>query len=237
MILVTGNGKLAKELVKLSTVEVPIISLSKKDMDITNEYQVSDVIKQYMMLPNFPKYLIHTAALTKPMDINDRNPILSLDTNIIGTANVAKICNKYGIKFIYISTDFVYQVDTDKIINEESPVCPSNKYGWSKLGGECVAKLIENHLILRCALCDIPFRHKYAYSDVFRSPITHKEVANIVLKVKDECGTINVGNDITTLYDFVSKYQDIKKGYSKNNTSSIRLCINKLRRIINGKSE
>ena len=84
MILVSGNGKLANELVKLSTVETPIVCLSKKDMDITNEYIVSDVIKKYVVSPNPPKYLIHTAALTKPMKINDINPIDSLSVNIIG---------------------------------------------------------------------------------------------------------------------------------------------------------
>ena len=108
MILVTGKGKLGKELAKLSSKEVPIIAISRQQMDITDKFQVSDIIKKYMMKPNYPKYLVHTAALTKPMDVNDRNPIMSLDTNIVGTANVAKMCSKYGIKFIYISTDFVY---------------------------------------------------------------------------------------------------------------------------------
>ena len=103
MILVTGNGRLAKELEKLSTDTLPIITLSRREMDITNEYMVSDVMKKFMIKPDFPKYLIHTAALTKPMDVNDRNPIMSMDTNVVGTANVAKVCSKYGIKFIYIS--------------------------------------------------------------------------------------------------------------------------------------
>ena len=109
MILVSGNGALAKELVKLSTKSLPIVSLSKREMDITDEFKVSEVIKKYMMMPNYPKYFVHTAALTKPMDVNDRNPIMSVDTNIVGTANVARVCDKYGIKFIYISTDFVYK--------------------------------------------------------------------------------------------------------------------------------
>ena len=155
MILVSGSGKLAKELTNLCSPSLPITMLSKRVMDITNEYMVSDVIKNFMMKPDYPKYFVHTAALTKPMDVNDRNPLMSLDTNIVGTANVAKICSKYGIKFIYISTDFVY--GNSKLVDEESEVKPLNNYGWSKLGGECIARLIEGSLILRCSLCDIPF--------------------------------------------------------------------------------
>ena len=53
MILVTGNGALANELVKYSSlpwVGMPIISLSRREMDITNEEQVSNTIKKYMMI-------------------------------------------------------------------------------------------------------------------------------------------------------------------------------------------
>ena len=85
MILVSGDGKLANALVKLSTDDLQIIKLPKKIMDITDEYMVSEVIKNYMTQPKFPKYFIHTAALTKPMSINDRNPIMSLTTNIVGS--------------------------------------------------------------------------------------------------------------------------------------------------------
>jgi len=191
MILVSGNGILANELLKLSTDDLPITILSKKEMDITDEYVVSDVIKSFMMKPDFPKYFVHTSALTKPMRVNDKNPIMSMTTNIVGTANVAKICYKYDIKFIYISTDFVYS--SDKMSDENSELKPTNNYGWSKLGGECVTKLIPNSLILRCSLCDIPFRHKVAFDDVYRNSIIHKEVAKIILKLKDEPGDFDAG--------------------------------------------
>lgn len=231
MILVTGNGTLASELVKLSTNVNPIISLSRKNMDITDKYEVSDVIKKYMITPNKPRYLIHTAALTKPMEINDSNPIDSLSVNIVGTSNVAKICHKYGIKFIYISTDFVY--DGDGLMSEDSPVKPSNNYGWSKLGGECVTRLIPNSLILRCALCDIPFRHDIAFDDVYRSSITHKDIAPLILKLKDEVGVINLAGETKTVYDFVSQYQTIKSGGGERISPSIRVNTQKLKGLLN----
>ena len=231
MILVTGNGTLASELVKLSTNVNPIISLSRKNMDITDKYAVSDVIKKYVVTPNKPRYLIHTAALTKPMEINDSNPIDSLSVNIVGTSNVAKICHKYGIKFIYISTDFVY--DGDGLMSEDSPVKPSNNYGWSKLGGECVTRLIPNSLILRCALCDIPFRHEIAFNDVYRSSITHKDIAPLILKLKDEFGVINLAGETKTVYDFVSQYQTIKSGGGEQISPSITVNIQKLKGLLN----
>ena len=232
MILVTGKGKLGKELAKLSSKEVPIIAISRQQMDITDKFQVSDIIKKYMMMPNYPKYLIHTAALTKPMNVTDRNPVLSLSTNIVGTANVAKACDKYGIKFIYISTDFVYNPNIPGgIATEESPLGPVNKYGWSKLGGECVTNLISNSLILRCGLCDIPFRHKVAYDNVSRSSIIHSDAADIILKVKDEVGVINVGGKVQSVYKFVSKYHYVKKS-DNGKAPSIIMITEKLRDLL-----
>ena len=230
MILVSGSGKLAQELTNLCSLSLPVTMLPRRVMDITNEHMVSDVIKNFMMTPDYPKYFIHTAALTKPMDVNDRNPLMSLDTNIVGTANVAKMCNKYGIKFIYISTDFVY--GDSELVDEESEVKPSNNYGWSKLGGECITKLIEDSLILRCSLCDIPFRHKFAFDDVYRNSITHKEVADIILKVKDEVGIINVGGEYQSVYNFVSKHQSIEKAGGSHIAPSLRLDTKKLKGII-----
>jgi len=230
MILVTGRGKLAQELVKLSSDDLTIVSLSKREMDVTDEYMVSDIIKKYMMKPDYPSHIVHTAALTKPMDVNERNPILSLSTNIVGTANVASICHKYGIKFIYISTDFVY--DSNGEVDEESKLKPSNSYGWSKLGGECVTRLIADSLILRCSLCDIPFRHKNAFDDVYRNSITHSDVAKIILKTKDESGIINVGDKYQSVYDFVSQHQIVDRCSGSNIAPSLYLNIKKLKEIL-----
>ena len=52
--------------------------------------------------------LIHVAALSRPMAIHDKKLDLSIDTNIIGTANVARACKKLNIKLIYFSTNYVY---------------------------------------------------------------------------------------------------------------------------------
>ena len=42
------------------------------------------------------------------MEIHERNVSLSIQTNIIGTANVVRACKKLNIKLIYFSTNYVY---------------------------------------------------------------------------------------------------------------------------------
>ena len=54
------------------------------------------------------KYLIHIAGLSRPMIVHKKKIDLSIDLNIIGTANIVKLCSKYKIKLIYFSTNYVY---------------------------------------------------------------------------------------------------------------------------------
>ena len=94
-------------------------------------------------------------------------------------------------------------------------------------------KLIPNSLILRCSLCDIPFRHKVAFNVVYRNSITHKEVADIILKVRDEVGVINVGGEHQSVYEFVSQYQEVDTASGSKIAPSLQLNIEKLKGILN----
>jgi len=66
----------------------------------------------------------------------DQDPAKALDANIVGTANVVKLAQRYRLKVLYISTDYVFRGDRGNY-SEADAVDPVNKYAWSKLGGEC----------------------------------------------------------------------------------------------------
>ena len=42
------------------------------------------------------------------MDMHEKFIKKSIDLNIIGTANITKVCSDFGIKLIYFSTSYVY---------------------------------------------------------------------------------------------------------------------------------
>ena len=52
------------------------------------------------------------------------------------------------------------------------------------------------------------------------------------LKVKDEVGTINVGGEYKSVYDFVSEHQSVKRASGSNITPSLNLNIDKLMDLI-----
>lgn len=208
MIIVSGgNGKLGQELAKHSN----IISISKENMDITNRYDIMDVIRNYN-----PTHFIHSGALTRPINKHDEDIELSITTNIIGTANVVIACKSYNVKLIYISTDYVYP-GTKGNYSIEDGVLPFTNYGWSKLGGECSVAMYKNSLIIRVALCDYPFPHKHAWSNVYKSYIYHKDAAPLILQNIDKFGIINICGKSQSIYDF-AKDQNIDKSICEDPT-------------------
>lgn len=208
-ILITGGGgKLADQLIKYNNRinKFLIYAPSKVDLNITCLDSICKFLKE-----THCDYIIHAGAYTKPMRKHAENPDISIKTNIIGTANIVLGCLKYGNKLIYISTDYVYP-GTDGNYAEDDPVSPYSKindgiskYGWSKLGGECSVRLLNEFLILRACLCDYPFPHTSALIDVKKSLIYHHNAAPAILALLDENGIINLGGISQNVYDFAKK--------------------------------
>ena len=149
------------------------------------------------------------------MKIHEKNINKSIDINIIGTANLVKICNLYNIKLIFFSTNYVYQ-GTKGNYKEEDPLLPWNNYGWSKLGAESAVQMYKNSLIIRACMTEQPFTHTKAYNNVKSNFIFHKKFIELFLKVIEKKGIINIGGRTQTIYDFAKKSNPkIKKKISK----------------------
>ena len=183
-----------------------------------------------------PKILIHLAALSRPMNIHDNNISRSIDLNIIGTANIVKICSKLNIKLIYFSTNYVYEGKMGNY-KETDALLPINNYAWSKLGGESSVQMYKNSLILRICMTEEPFIHKKAFSDIQTNFIFYKEVANILFKILNYKGVMNIGGKIQSPYNFGKEYnKNLKRTLAKNKIKNFPLKpsmnISKLKKII-----
>ena len=164
-----------------------------------------------------PDIIIHLAGLSRPMNIHEKNIIQSIDLNIIGTANVTKICSQRKIKLIYFSTNYVYPGKKGNY-SETDPLYPVNNYAWSKLGGETAVQLYKNSLILRVCMTEKPFVHKKAFVNVITNFMYHENVIPILFKVLNKKGILNLGGKTNSVYNFAKKdNKNIKKIYLKNN--------------------
>lgn len=203
----TGKfGKIFKNKYSIKNILYP----SKKIFDINNYNSIFYFLKKKKI-----KLVIHAAALSRPMDIHEKYPDLSIKTNIIGTSNLVIACKKLNIKIIYLSTNYVYPINK-KNSKEEDPVLPINKYAISKLGGECAAQMYDKSLILRIAMTERPFVHAKAYKDVMVNYLYHDEVVKLFPQLINCFGIINIGGKVRNFYDFAKISNSlVKKVYAK----------------------
>ena len=227
-----GNGRFSNVMKKFNTSH-EVFFLSKEQMDICDLDSIEKSILEYN-----PDIFIHTAALSRPMNLHENSPEKSIEIYIVGTSNCAISCIKHNIKLVYISTDFVYPGERGNY-SESDGVLPFNKYAWSKLGGECACMLYDNSLVLRISMVERPFPHKKAFFDSFRSNIWHEEAVETIYSLikSDARGIYNIGGERKSVYDFVSTglidvEGDSIKNYSGGAPKDISLNVDKLRKTI-----
>jgi len=227
-IVVTGGSGRFGSILQKKYKSDKLLYPSKEQLNILS----TESVEKYLKKTN-PKILIHLAGLSRPMRIHDNNISKSINLNIIGTANIVKVCSKLRIKLIYFSTNYVYQGKKGNY-KETDPVLPVNNYAWSKLGGESSVQMYKNSLILRVCMTEEPFIHKKAFSNVKTNFIFHKEVANILFKVLNLKGVLNIGGKTQSPFNFGKIYnKNLNKILAiKNFPVNPSMNISKLKKVI-----
>ena len=195
-ILVTGGeGRFAK-ILKKQNKKLNLVFANKKDCNILNLKSIDKIIKKIK-----PNIILHCAGLSRPMKVHETNIQKSIDLNIIGTANITKICKSNNIKLIYFSTGYVYEGKKGNY-KETDSLKPINNYGLSKLGGECSVSMYKNSLILRITMTEKPFAHKKAFYNLKSNFMYHEDLVDILPKILNHTGIINIGGKARSVYSF-----------------------------------
>ncbi len=218
IIFTGGSGRFGKVFKKFNLSKKNIYYPSSKSFDITNLKKMEKFIRKIK-----PKFIIHAAAISRPMDFHEKKIDRSINTNIIGTGNIVTLCHKYKIKLIFFSTNYVYPFKKGNY-KENHPLLPINNYGWSKLGGECAVKMLKNSLILRICMTEKPFAYKYAYTNLKSNFMFHENLAKVFFKLINKKGIINIGGPVQSVYSFAKKdNKGIKKKFLKIKKNSLPL--------------
>ena len=109
------------------------------DLDVSNANSVNRFFSTHSA-----DLVLHLAAATAY-----NSPVEALlQTNVIGTANIARWALRSGARVLYTSTDYVFP-GTKGMYVESDPVQPVGPYAASKLGGEAAMALLPNSLVVR----------------------------------------------------------------------------------------
>ena len=127
----------------------PVTTMAYESLDITDAEAVATLVGRLC-----PDVIIHCAAWTAVDAAEDEaKKDLVRRINADGTRNLAQAARDCGAKFVYLSTDYVFNGEgTEPWEPDCTDYAPLNFYGQTKLEGELAVKeLLTKYFIVRIA--------------------------------------------------------------------------------------
>lgn len=204
-----------------------------------NITQASDVFQKIEKIR--PDIIIHTAAITNP-DVCEEDKDLAYRVNVTGTENLVQAAKITRTKFIYLSTDLVFN-GCSSFYREDDTPDPLSYYARTKLEGEkIVAANSKIYCIVRTAVIYGPSIQGGSFSewiiqklkegkqvplfvDQFRSPILVTNLARALLEIcrRDITGLYHLGGaDRINRLDF-GRILAREYGFSETNLSPVAM--------------
>lgn len=190
-IVVTGvKGQLGNDVVKElnSRGYQDVLGIDIEDLDITNEEQVVQFFNE-----NNPDVIIHCAAYTA-VDKAEDNISICMNVNVNGTKYLVEQAIQYDCKFIYISTDYVFDGEKNGPYMVNDPQNPQSVYGKSKYLGELETLKHHKHFIVRISW--VFGKNGYNFVKTMLKLAQEKKFLNIV---NDQFGSPTYTYDLSKL--------------------------------------
>ena len=149
-ILVTGcRGQLGNEmqLLEKSHQAHTYFNTDVEELDITDQAAIDLFVDTHPV-----DYIINCAAYTA-VDRAEDDEATALLINATATQLLAKVAARIGARMIHVSTDYVFDGESNTPYREDDPPHPVSAYGRTKLAGEQALQRVlpEQSVILRTA--------------------------------------------------------------------------------------
>jgi len=204
-ILVTGkNGQLGKSIHKVVNSEVKTNNnlssnnfafVGREELDLNSESSIS----HYFDSNDKFDIIINCAAYTQ-VDKAEQEVELANQINHLAVKQLASIANEQQARLIHISTDYVFDGESDKPYLETDTTNPINVYGKTKLAGEKAlqAVMLTNALIIRASWLYSEYGNNFVstmlrlgkerdelnvVSDQIGSPTYATDLADVILEI------------------------------------------------------
>ena len=198
-ILVTGcNGQLGRAIQKEYKDSAEFIRTDVVDMEGVTKLDITDV-SQVMdcVAGTKPDVIINCAAATN-VDGCETDTDFAYRCNAIGPRNLAIASERFDVKLIHVSTDYVFPGTDPNPLTEFDAPGPISAYGRTKYAGEqFVQQFARRWFILRTA---------WLYGDgknfvktMLRLSETHDEVS----VVKDQCGSPTSADELARMIHYL----------------------------------
>ena len=146
-IAVTGAaGLLGKGLAQVFRSRNEVFPLTRQDGDITDAKRMRELLTGIT-----PDVIVHPAGIPD-IDECERNPELAFRVNTEATKGLIEIARDLGARFVFVSTDAVFDGKANHPYIETDPVNPISVYGGTKVAAEEAVRRYTRHCIFRVSV-------------------------------------------------------------------------------------
>ena len=193
---------------RLDNLEHHFDRINKKDRIFLINGDLNDLPSvQSAINESEPDYVFHLAAQSYPKT-SFRAPLETLQTNIIGTANLLESIGNYGndniVVHVCASSEIFGKVPKEKLpIDEECSVHPASPYAISKVGTDLLGRYYAEAFDIKIMTTRMFTHTGPRRGDVFSESTFAKQIAMIEAGLQEP--TIYVGN-----LDSLRTYADVR---------------------------
>lgn len=188
-VLVTGaNGQLGKCIQKIAAnyTDIKFHFKTSSELDITNTNAVEKYLKEQHI-----SHVVNCAAYTN-VELAESEAEKAFLVNSEAVLGIAKACKETNITLLHVSTDYVFDGNTEVSYKEDATTNPINVYGASKLKGEQhIQEVLENYFIIRTSWLYSEFGKNF-YNTILQKA---KEKADLTITTEQK-GTPTNANDL-----------------------------------------
>lgn len=224
-ICVLGDGLLGSEIINQTGWDY--ISRKKNKFNISHpntfhHYFIEDF--DGIAFANRYDIIINCIAYTNTYSDNKE---LHWNINYKGVADLVDFCNKWKIKLVHISTDYVYTNSVSNASENDIPIHGNNWYSYTKLLADSYIELrSNNYLICRETHKPYPFPYNEAWIDqVGNFDYVNIIAENIINLINTNAsGIFNIGTKPKTMHELALKTHSgvipaLKPSYTPHNTT------------------
>lgn len=227
-VVITGaSGQLGQELKVLleHDAEKECFFLDRKQLPLDQTFIIQDILGMYQ-----PDLIIHAGAYTAVDQAESESDLADL-VNHLATDEIAQYCHVHGAKLLAISTDYVFDGNSNIALTEDALVRPVNVYGETKLKGEqVIQKWCPEAIIIRTSWVYSTFGKNFVktmlrllserdsisvINDQIGSPTSAADLAKAIVHIVDgdnwQGGVYHYSNEgEISWYDFAVAIRDLK---------------------------
>ena len=135
-ILVTGAAGQVGARVVGALVGHDVLAASRAELDLADRDSIEAAVAGFG-----PDAVINCAAMTN-VDGCETDPERAFAVNALGVRWLTRTAERFGAHVVHVSTDYVFDGESERPYDEWDAVHPVSEYGRSKLGGE--RELVEH---------------------------------------------------------------------------------------------